>query len=100
MALPNHQRDSQMMASDDKQKRVPGSVKQPRKDRSIGLITEKILDKLPEEPEPGQSWEMSVDQVTAFLNAGRGAVYEVRNLNLLLVVYYTQYYICFIRNIL
>ena len=56
---------------------LPKKTKVSRKDRSIGLVTEKIFAELPDIPFEGEFWEMSVDQVMKSLGATRGSVYEV-----------------------
>ena len=49
----------------------------PRKSRSIGFLTSKILAELPNKIENGESWEITVDQVVDKCQASKGAVYEV-----------------------
>ena len=51
--------------------------KKPRKKRAIGYLTKRILDELPFEVKPDESWEMSIDQIKTRLGASKGSVYEV-----------------------
>ena len=51
--------------------------KKPRKKRAIGYLTKRILDELPFEAKPDESWEMSIDQIKTRLGASKGSVYEV-----------------------
>lgn len=49
----------------------------PRKKRAIGLLAQKIVNELPDIPDKGETWEISVDQVIKTLSATKGSVYEV-----------------------
>ena len=51
--------------------------KKPRKAKSIGYLTSRILAELPDKIENGESWEITVDQVVDKFQATKGTVYEV-----------------------
>ena len=51
--------------------------KKPRKRKSIGFLTSKILAELPDKIDENESWEITIDQVVEKFQATKGAAYEV-----------------------
>ncbi len=49
----------------------------PRKGRGIGFLTHQIVKMLPKEVQPGEVWEMTMDQVTLKFSTSKPLVYEV-----------------------
>ena len=50
--------------------------KKPRKKRAIGYLTKRILDELPFDVRPDESWEMTIEQIMVRFGASKGSVYE------------------------
>ena len=53
------------------------AAKKPRKRRAIGYLTKRVLDELPFDVKPDESWEMTIEQIMRRFEASRGSVYEV-----------------------
>jgi hypothetical protein len=51
--------------------------KKPRKKRAIGYLAQRIIDELPDIPDEGEIWEISIEQVIQKFDASKGSVYEV-----------------------
>ena len=43
----------------------------PRKQRAIGFLAERILDRLPKFPNDDEQWQMTVDQIAETLDASK-----------------------------
>lgn len=56
--------------------RGPARLK-PRQRRSIGYLAARMLDHLPNEPNPSERWEITIEQVMSRFDASRGSVYEL-----------------------
>ena len=48
-----------------------------RKSHAVGVLAEKILFRLPDAVDDGQSWEVCVEHVITQLECAKGAAYEV-----------------------
>ncbi len=48
-----------------------------RKEKAIGFLTQRILERLPDKVESNESWEMTVEHVTQAMGCSKGSAYEV-----------------------